>query len=131
MAIYGVGLDLVKTERLERMLERWEERLEERIFTPVERETCARRKTRAQCLALRFAAKEAFAKALGTGLRPPVLWRDIEVRNSDLGRPEIVLSPRAQAFCRERGVSAWHLSLTDDGAYGAALVILETEKIGP
>jgi holo-[acyl-carrier protein] synthase len=75
---------------------------------------------------MRFAAKEAFVKALGTGMRAPVLWLDIEVRNNALGKPEIVLSPRARSFCEEQGVRTWHLSLTDDGEYGAAVVVVET-----
>jgi len=125
MAIYGVGIDLVQVDRVRAILERWEERFQERVFTRAESEMCSRRKEPAPCLALRFAAKEAFVKALGTGMRGPVLWRDIEVLNNELGKPEIFLTDRALQFCRSLGIQSWHLSLTDDGAYGAALVILE------
>ncbi len=125
MALYGVGIDLVRVDRLEKSLDRWGDRFENKIFTEAESETCARRKPRASCLAMRFAAKEAFVKALGTGMRAPVLWLDIEVRSNSLGKPEIFLSPRAMEFCREQGIGSWHLSLTDDGNYGAAVVILE------
>lgn len=125
MAIYGVGIDLIRVERLRRILKRWGDRFTARIFTAAESAACGERTTRASCLAMRFAAKEAFVKALGTGMRSPVLWLDIEVRNNTLGKPEIFLSHRAGQFCQERGIRAWHLSLTDEGDYGAAVVILE------
>jgi holo-[acyl-carrier protein] synthase len=127
MAIYGVGIDLVRVERLRDALDRWGERFEHRVFTATESEHCSRRKARASCLATRFAAKEAFVKALGTGIRAPIRWLDIEVRNNPLGKPEIFLSPRAEQFCTAHGIRSWHLSLTDDGAYGAAVVVLERE----
>ncbi|MHC1726559.1 MAG: holo-ACP synthase [Syntrophobacteraceae bacterium] len=126
MPVYGVGIDLVKVDRLASLVERWGERFETRVFTEAEREYCSRRKNRVPCLAMRFAAKEAFVKALGLGLRSPVLWQDVEVRGNELGRPEIVLSARALHYCTEAGIRSWHLSLTDDGDYGAAVVVIET-----
>ena len=126
MAIYGIGIDLVKTDRIAALLARWGERFETRVFTAGEREFCARRKERAPCLAMRFAAKEAFAKALGLGLRSPVLWLDMEVTRNELGRPDISLSERALKYCTDSGIRAWNLSLTDDGEYGAAIVVIET-----
>jgi holo-[acyl-carrier protein] synthase len=125
MAIYGVGIDLIRVERIEKSLTRFGDRFERRIFTPAESDACTARVHRTFCLATRFAAKEAFAKALGTGLRPPIMWLDIEVINDHLGRPEISLSSRADSYCRQLGVRSWHLSMTDDGLYGAAVVILE------
>ena len=126
MAIYGIGIDLVRVERLQSILERWGGRFEKRVFTEAEIETCSPRRAYASCLAMRFAAKEAFVKALGIGMRAPVLWLDIEIRSNQLGKPEIFLSTRASDFCREQGIRSWHLSLTDDGEYGAAIVIVET-----
>ncbi len=126
MAVYGVGIDLVRVGRLGKSFERWGDRFTRRVFTPAELEACAERKKRVDCLATRFAAKEAFAKALGRGIRSPVFWTDIQVENNDLGKPEIVLSSRALEFCHGLGIRCWHLSLTDDGEYGAAVVILET-----
>lgn len=126
MAVYGVGIDLVRVDRLRNVLERWKARFEERVFTPSERAESAERGDYASRLALRFSAKEAFAKALGTGIRVPVHWRDIEVRSDSRGKPYIVLSARARAFCEERGIRSWHLGLTDDGDYGAAVVVIET-----
>jgi holo-[acyl-carrier protein] synthase len=126
MPIYGVGIDLVRVERLEALLKRWGQRFETRVFTEFERQFCSGRKNRTSCLALRFAAKEAFVKALGLGMRKPVLWRDIEVKPDPLGKPEISLTPRALEYCEEKGIRSWHLSLTDEGEYGAAVVVLET-----
>jgi holo-[acyl-carrier protein] synthase len=126
MAIYGVGIDLVRVDRLEKLLERWGARFETRVFTEFERQFCSARKNRAACLALRFSAKEAFVKALGLGMRKPVLWLDIEVRQNKLGKPEIFLTPGALQYCRDIGVRSWHLSLTDDGQYGAAVVVMES-----
>ena len=131
MPIYGVGVDLVRVDRLEKLLERWGERFETRVFTEFERQFCSGRKKRAACLALRFAAKEAFVKALGLGIRKPVLWQDIEIRHNTMGKPEISLTPRALQYCRDQGVGSWHLSLTDDGQYGAAVVVIETSQDFP
>jgi len=126
MAVYGVGIDLIRSERLGLALGRWGDRFTRRVFTTAEVAACAGRKEQVACLATRFAAKEAFVKALGRGMRSPVLWADIQVQNDDLGKPEISLSSRALEFCRDLGIRSWHLSLTDDGDYGAAVVILET-----
>ncbi len=126
MPIYGVGIDLVRIDRMESMFERWGGRFEQRVFTEAEISFCSRRRNRVSCLAVRFAAKEAFVKALGLGLRKPVLWHDVEVRNDNLGKPEIVLSERARKYCVDSGIRSWHLSLTDDGLYGAAVVVIES-----
>ncbi|MFZ2448435.1 MAG: holo-ACP synthase [Syntrophobacteraceae bacterium] len=125
MPIFGVGIDLVRLDRVETLIKRWGGRFEVRVFTEAERRLCDARKNRASCLAMRFAAKEAFVKALGLGLRKPVLWRDMEVLSDKLGKPEIFLSERALQYCTERGIHSWHLSLTDDGQYGAAVVVIE------
>jgi holo-[acyl-carrier protein] synthase len=125
MAIYGVGIDLVQVIRIQRMVERWGIRLKKHVFTDKEWEDCQKRKRQVSCLAMRFAAKEALVKALGIGIRSPVRWLDVEIQNNPLGKPEILLSPRASQFCHEIGVRSWHLSLTDDGEYGAAVVVVE------
>lgn len=126
MSIFGVGIDLVRVDRIRQSLERWGSRFENRVFTPGELAACEGRVNRARCLASRFAAKEAFVKALGTGMRPPLRWRDVEVRNNALGRPEIVLSEAAREYCLAQGAARWHVSLTDEGDYSAAVVVLET-----
>jgi holo-[acyl-carrier protein] synthase len=126
MAIYGIGIDLIRSDRLGKALTRWGDRFTKRVFTSAELAACTGRKRQVACLATRFAAKEAFVKALGTGMRSPVVWSDIQVQNDHLGKPEISLSSRALEFCRSLGIQSWHLSLTDDGEYGAAVVLLET-----
>jgi holo-[acyl-carrier protein] synthase len=126
MAVYGVGIDLVRVDRIEEMLSRWGDRFAARVFTELEVKICSGRRTRVSCLAMRFAAKEAFVKALGLGIRSPVVWRDIEIQSDSLGKPEIVLSERARQFCRDQGIKSWHVSLTDDGQYGAAVVVIES-----
>ncbi len=128
MAIYGVGIDLVRVERFKELMDRWGDRFAKRVFTEVELQACSERKRVFSCLAIRFAAKEAFVKALGIGMTASILWRDIEVRNNRSGKPEIFLSSRAEEFCREHAITSWHLSLTDDGEYGAAIVVIEHEK---
>lgn len=125
VAVFGVGIDLIQVDRLARSLDRWGDHFAKRVFTAGELAACRQRRKQEICLATRFAAKEAFVKALGRGMRSPVVWTDLEVKNNELGKPEICLSPRALAFCRELGICSWHLSLTDDGDYGAAVVVLE------
>jgi len=126
MGIWGVGIDLVSIERISRLVGRWGDRVLVRVFTEFERETCARKTDQNPCLAMRFAAKEAFVKALGLGMRSPVQWLDIQVQNDPLGKPMISLSERAAAYCTRQGVTSWHLSLTDEGGYAAAVLSLET-----
>lgn len=126
MAVFGIGIDLVRLERIKALVERWGGKFEVRVFTEAEIAFCSKRKNRSGCLAMRFAAKEAFVKALGLGLRAPVLWHDMEIRANKLGKPEIFLSERATQYCTDLGIRSWQLSLTDDGDYGAAVVVIET-----
>jgi holo-[acyl-carrier protein] synthase len=90
--IIGLGSDMIDIRRVERTIERFGERFIERIFTPVERAKAERRRTRIETYAKRFAAKEACAKALGTGLRRGVFWRDMGVVNLPGGRPTMQLT---------------------------------------
>ncbi len=125
MAVYGIGIDLVRIDRIQRSLSRWGDRFARRVFTARERDYCARSRHPQSCYAMRFAAKEAFVKAVGLGVKHPLHWRDMEVNHDPRGRPFISLSERATAYCRSLGITSWHLSLTDDGAYGAAVVVIE------
>lgn len=109
-------------------MERSPEKALRRLFTSGEIEYCQKRRNSVPCLAMRFSAKEAFAKALGTGIGKSVGWKDVEVYPDDLGKPEIHLSEKVRKYLNERGIISWHLSLTDDGAYGAAVVILEKRE---
>ena len=93
--IFGIGTDIVATTRFQRFLDDGNSALLERLFTPDERSRCGNRKDAASCLAARFAAKESFLKALGSGLRDGISWQEMEVSNNDLGKPELLLSGRA------------------------------------
>ncbi len=125
--IYGLGIDLVKVARLAAAVERFGERFLNRVFTPGEIEYCrARRRGRDSALALRFAAKEAFSKALGVGLRRGgIRWREVEVVPNPMGKPQLAVSGRAAELCAAAGITAMHLSLTDEDGLALAVVALE------
>ncbi len=125
--IYGIGVDLVQISRIERALNRWGDRFAERIFMSEEAELCFHRTSPPSCFALRFAAKEAFSKALGLGMRKGIRWRDIEVFHLGSGKPGLKLYGKASDTCHEKSISGIHLSLSDDGEYGVAMVVLEKE----
>ncbi len=127
--IVGIGSDLTDIRRIEDTLERFGDRFVQRVFTDLERQRSERKAGRASSYAKRFAAKEACAKALGTGLRAGVFWRDMGVVNARSGQPTLVLTGGAAerlaaltpAGCR----AAIHLSLTDDYPYAQAFVVIE------
>jgi holo-[acyl-carrier protein] synthase len=123
--IYGIGVDLVSIPRMEAVLQRWGERFIRRVFTEKEAETCSKRAHPSSSFALRFAAKEAFSKALGVGMRRGVRWRDIEVFHFAGGKPGLRLQGRSLEICCEKKIARLHLSLSDEGQYGMATVILE------
>ncbi len=122
--ILGLGLDLVRVDRIARSLDRFGRRFLDRVFTPSEQALCLSRPSPASALAMRFAAKEAFAKAVGLGMRG-VSWREIEIRHDPRGKPFLVLHGRAEAVAQALGVTRSHLSLSDDGGLGAAVVVVE------
>ena len=123
--IRGIGVDIVKVDRIERAVERWGYRFLKRIFTAAEIERCQRRARPAQCLALRFAAKEAFAKALGLGMRKGLRWRDIEVVHDHLGKPDLLLHNQAQRLLEAVEARKTWLSLSDERESALAVVVLE------
>jgi holo-[acyl-carrier protein] synthase len=123
--IYGTGVDLVSIQRMERVILTWGDRFIKRVFTDQEARICRRRPASHAAFSLRFAAKEAFSKALGLGMRKGIRWRDIEVFNDPSGKPGLTLSGVAADICREKGINGIHLSLSDDADYGIAVVVLE------
>ena len=126
--IYGIGVDLVNVQRIEKVIFRWGSRFVNRIFTDREARICYGRAFSHSAFALRFAAKEAFSKALGLGMRKGIRWRDIEVSNDAAGKPGLTLNGMASQICKEKGINGIHLSLSDDGDYGIAMVVLERGK---
>ena len=123
--IRGIGVDIVKVDRIEKAVERWGYRFLKRIFTAAEIERCQKRARPAQCLALRFAAKEAFAKALGLGMRKGLRWRDIEVVHDNFGKPDLLLHNQAQRLLESVEASRTWLSLSDERESALAVVVLE------
>ncbi|HTP66888.1 MAG TPA: holo-[acyl-carrier-protein] synthase [Geobacteraceae bacterium] len=123
--IFGTGIDIVDISRFERFVRENNEPLFRRLFTEQEQAYCADRRRSAQHYALRFAAKEAFVKALGTGLADGIAWHDMEVVNDPSGKPDLVLSGRAADLFREQGLLRVFLSLSHDGNYAIASVVLE------
>jgi holo-[acyl-carrier protein] synthase len=123
--IYGIGVDIVKIERFERALERWGHRLRERVFTPQELSICQSKAYPGRHFALRFAAKEAFLKALGIGMFQGVAWNEIEIVNDPLGRPRMNLEGAAQRICQAKGIQGIFVSISHEQDYGVAEVVLE------
>jgi holo-[acyl-carrier protein] synthase len=126
--IIGVGSDLIDIRRIEATLERFGSRFVDRIFTPLEREKSDRRANRAESYARRFAAKEACAKALGTGFRRGVFWRDMGVVNLPGGRPTLQLTggalARLNAILPAGTEARIDVSLTDEPPLAQAIVII-------
>jgi holo-[acyl-carrier protein] synthase len=129
--ILGIGSDLCDIRRIERVLERHGDRFLDRVFTPVERAKAERRAARVETYAKRFAAKEACAKALGTGFRKGVFFRDLGVVNLPMGRPTMVLTGGALARLQEitpKGfVARIDVSITDEYPMAQAFVVISAE----
>ncbi len=124
--IIGIGTDIVAIKRFQRFVDENNTAILHRLFTKLELEYCSVKKSAAASYAARFAAKEAFMKALGTGLRDGLSWQDMEVVNDSHGKPELYLSGRAQELFEVRGISKTFLSLSHDGDNALAMVVLET-----
>lgn len=130
--IVGMGSDTIDIRRIERTIERYGERFIGRIFTDVEQRKSDRRMARAASYAKRFAAKEACSKALGTGFRKSVFWRDMGVVNEPSGKPTMKLTggarARLEALMPQGHVAHIHVTLTDDFPYAQAIVIIEARQ---
>ncbi|MBF0453540.1 MAG: holo-ACP synthase [Magnetococcales bacterium] len=123
--IIGIGTDLVEIQRLRRSCDRFGQRLIHRIFAPVEYDYCMTFQDSVSCLAKRFAAKEAFVKALGTGMREGIWFRDIITTNNAAGAPTLSLQGVTAERLKILEPVTIHLSLSDDGGFAQAFVILE------
>jgi holo-[acyl-carrier protein] synthase len=124
--IVGAGIDVVEVDRIREAIERYGDRFLQRIYTPLEIAYVSRKANRYERYAARFAAKEAGMKAIGTGWRRGVTWKDFEVVNLPGGRPTLRLSGAAAEIARRLGVRNISLSLTHTSASGMAYVILES-----
>lgn len=123
--IVGSGIDIVEVPRVAESIARFGERFVKRIFTEAEIHYCDSKANRMERYAARFAAKEAAFKAIGTGWRNGVTWRDVEVRRERGGRPTIVFSGKAAEFAQKLGVKRTALSLSHTAQHAIAQVILE------
>lgn len=120
----GIGVDLVNIPRIRAVIDRWQERFLQRVFTEGEIAYCRARRDPVPHFAARFAAKEAGLKALGTGLRLGVRWRELEVRRARGEAPVLILSGRSEEIGRSRGGSRMLLALTHEGEYALAQAML-------
>lgn len=122
--IYGIGTDIVAVKRLQGMWDRHGEKALEKLLAPQEIAEFTQAANKGRFLAKRFAAKEAFSKALGTGVRPPAVLPAIAVSHDELGKPILIFSGQLAEMIETQGLKA-HLSLSDEADYAIAYVILE------
>lgn len=120
--ISGIGIDVVEVGRIRTVIEKWDERFISRLFTPNEMARCRARVNPAECFAVRFAAKEALAKALGHGWCKHFRWTDVEVLNDESGKPGLQIGGITANLVRNKRVL---LSLTHTRKYAAAMVTVE------
>ena len=122
MAIFGIGIDLVEVQRIKAGIEKFPARFRSRIFTKNEIAFCETRQHKYLSYAARFAAKEAFSKALGTGLRGKISWQDIEVIDDERSKPNLFITGKAKKYLGNR---KFHVSLSHTQDYATAIVIIE------
>jgi holo-[acyl-carrier protein] synthase len=123
--IYGVGTDLIEIRRIDKALKRFGDRFAKRILCEPELKRFRVHKQPVAYLAKRFAAKEAFTKALGTGIHAPANWHGVWVVNLPSGKPMLEFSPELKVLLNKKNILSSHLSLTDERELAAATVILE------
>lgn len=125
--IYGIGADLVEMSRIERLLEQYGERFAKRVLTDGEWPAYVNSGKPAMFLAGRFAAKEAFSKAIGTGFRHPVSLGNISVAHDHLGKPYFAFHPALETLIKNEGIIGHHLSISNETTVVCAFVVLETK----
>ena len=124
--VVGLGTDLMEIARIQQSIDRFGDRFLARVFTPREIAYCKRKKNAAESFAARFAAKEAGAKALGTGISHGVGWLELEVAREASGKPRLELTGRAAEWARHLGVTRTSLSLTHSREVALAVVVMES-----
>jgi holo-[acyl-carrier protein] synthase len=128
--IFGIGTDVVRLDRVERAYQRFGERFSRRLLLPAEDEQFRRTKRKARFLAMRFAAKEAIVKAMGTGFRHGMWIRDSGVVQNDWGKPEIIWSERGETMKSRLGIGEGHVTLTDEAGLVVAVAVLMRDVPG-
>ena len=124
--IYGIGMDVVETHRIARLLEKYGERFARRVLTAREWPAYQRTARPVLFVANRFAAKEAFSKAMGTGFRYPVTLQCMSIVPNALGKPNFELHPNLEALVKSHGIVGHHVTITDEQTIACACVVLET-----
>jgi holo-[acyl-carrier protein] synthase len=122
--IFGIGVDVLEARRITRTLERFGEHFTERLLMPQEKAQLAKSARPERFIAMRFAAKEAIVKAMGTGFAHGIWIRDVGVVQNAWGRPEVVFSPRGDEVRRQLGIGEGHVTLTDEAGLVVAVAVL-------
>jgi len=122
--IFGIGTDLVEQSRIQRSFDRFGDRFVKRLLLDEELRSFGKQRNPARFLAMRFAAKEAVVKAMGTGFAHGMWVRDVGTIQNSWGRPEIIYSERGEAMCRKLGIGEGHISLTDEAGFIVAFAVL-------
>lgn len=128
MMIFGIGIDVVEVERISSSMAEFGDRFSNRIFTERERSYCENQKRPAMHYAARFAAKEAVAKALGTGIGKELAWLDVEVQRRPSGEPEVILAGEGKKFAEANKITQIKISLTHAEHYAAANAVVLCES---
>ena len=126
--IYGIGTDIVEVARIESSITQFGDEFAKRILADSELASYENSQIKPRFLAKRFAAKEAFSKALGTGLRAPATFQNIAVSHDDLGKPILLLAPELQRFLNSKNITKTHISISDEKNLAAAFVVLEASE---
>ena len=123
--IFGIGTDIVEVARIEASITQFGDDFAKRILADSELENYQKSSIKPRFLAKRFAAKEAFSKALGTGLRAPATFQNIAIGHDDLGKPILILAVELQLFLQAKNITQTHISISDEKYLAAAFVVLE------
>ena len=126
--IFGIGTDIVEVARIEASIAQFGDDFAKRVLADSEFSAYEKSAIKARFLAKRFAAKEAFSKALGTGLRAPATFQNIAIGHDDLGKPILILADNLKTFLKAKNITQTHISISDEKNLAAAFVVLETSK---
>jgi holo-[acyl-carrier protein] synthase len=129
--IFGIGVDVLSADRMRKTFERFGERIVERLLMPAEREQLKRTARVERFLAMRFAAKEAIVKAMGTGFAHGIWIRDVGIVQNAWGKPEVVYSERGEQVRRKLGIGEGHVTLTDEAGLVVAVAVLLNAVAAP
>jgi len=127
--IYGVGTDLVDIERIKKIISKNKDGFVKRVLSEHEQALFVNKAENAAYCAKRFAAKEAFAKALGTGIGQVLSFQDLTIRNNENGKPQFILSEKLRKYLVEKNIKQAHLSISDESQNAIAFVVLETSDV--